>query len=313
MNFRSCRYFLTVCELGTINAAARRLYISQQSLSEHIRRLEGELGVQLFHRDNPLTLTEAGRCFQAAARDILSVLDRMDEELAAIKGRTPDSLVIGCLDYGTPDFLVPLLELFLKRMPNVLIQTREIMPGEAIPADIPLLISARELGGPYQCERLLSDTPVVAVHDKLLQKIYGASWEVRRERLRTGELAAIQECPFVRQKNTPLEALAVSAFEKNGFSPRYLPVSGSTQAMTQLCLDGQAAMVTLQGYVQNLPAYPPAYPIRHFLEPMPTGYICYRSGAVLSNPARRFLEITRQYFKRRGNMRKNAVDGPMGD
>lgn len=48
MNFRSCKYFLTVCEMGTINAAARRLYISQQSLSQHIRKLETEVGAQLF-------------------------------------------------------------------------------------------------------------------------------------------------------------------------------------------------------------------------------------------------------------------------
>ena len=60
MNFRTCKYFLTVCELGTINAAARKLFISQQSLSQHIRKLEAELGVQLFHRDNPLVLTQAG-------------------------------------------------------------------------------------------------------------------------------------------------------------------------------------------------------------------------------------------------------------
>ncbi len=48
MNFRTCKYFLTVCELGTINAAARKLFISQQSLSQHIRKLEAELKVQLF-------------------------------------------------------------------------------------------------------------------------------------------------------------------------------------------------------------------------------------------------------------------------
>ena len=62
VNFRSFRYFLTVCEMGTINAAARKLYISQQSLSQHIRKMEEELGCQLFNRDNPLGLTEAGRC-----------------------------------------------------------------------------------------------------------------------------------------------------------------------------------------------------------------------------------------------------------
>lgn len=47
MNFRTCKYFLMVCDMGTINAAARKLYISQQSLSEHMRKLEKELGVQI--------------------------------------------------------------------------------------------------------------------------------------------------------------------------------------------------------------------------------------------------------------------------
>ena len=43
MNFRSCSYFLTVCEMGNISAAARKLYISQQSLSQHIHKLEEEI------------------------------------------------------------------------------------------------------------------------------------------------------------------------------------------------------------------------------------------------------------------------------
>ena len=82
MNFRTCKYFLTVCELGTINAAARKLFISQQSLSQHIRKLEAELGVQLFHRDNPLVLTQAGQCVKKAAQTVLDTMEQMEKEIA---------------------------------------------------------------------------------------------------------------------------------------------------------------------------------------------------------------------------------------
>lgn len=297
MNFRTCKYFLTVCEMGTINAAARRLYISQQSLSEHIRNLEKELGVPLFHRDNPLTLTEAGRAFYRAAAEIMASLDRLDGALSAIKGQAPDTLVIGCMDYGTPDFIPQLVELFLKRVPNVLLQTREILPGETIPADIPLVISARELRG-YRCENLFTDTLVICVHDSLLQQLYGTEWSARRDRLRSGDLTALKECPFIRHKNTPLELLSELVFEKNDFHPRFLPVSGSTQAMTHLCASGQGAIITFLGQTENMPGFPPAYPIPNVPEKIPTGFICYPPDAELSMPARRFLEITRQYFKR---------------
>lgn len=298
MNFRTCKYFLTICEMGTINAAARKLYISQQSLSEHMRKLERELGVQLFHRDTPLALTEAGRCFQDTAADILRALDRMDEELSRIKGHTPSTLVIGCLDYGTPDFLPPLIELFLKRVPNTLLQTREILPGDPIPTDISLLISARELGSPYKSENLFTDRLVLCVSDSLLKKIYGPQAEERRRQLLSGDIRALRDCPFIQLRNTPLHTLAELAFEKNSFTPTYLPVVGSAEAMTQLCMDGMAAMITFQGHSRSLPNSPPVYPIRNIPETFPTGFICYRADQTLSNPARRFLEITRQYFRR---------------
>ena len=297
MNFRTCKYFLTVCEMGTINAAARKLYISQQSLSEHIRKLEKELGVPLFHRDNPLTLTEAGRSFYRTAADVMAAMNRLDAELAVLKGQTPDTLVVGCVDYGTPDFLSSLVDLFLKRVPNVLIQAKELMPGEAIPPDIPLLISARELRG-YKCENLFSDRLVICIHDSLLKQRYGAEWRSHRDRLRGGDLSAIRECPFIRHRNTPLELLSELVFEKNDFHPSFLPVSGSTQAMTNLCVSGQGAMITFLGQTQNNPTLPPAYAIPNVPGAIPTSFICYAPDAELSMPARRFLEITRQYFKR---------------
>lgn len=300
MNFRTCKYFLAVCEAGTINEAARKLYISQQSLSEHIRKLEKELGVQLFHRGRSLMLTEGGNIFYRAAADLMAVLNRMDAELGVLKGQTTGSLVIGCMDFGAPDFLPQLVEVFFNCMPDVDLQIRDIPPGELAPIDVQLLISSRELRG-YHCENVFFDSLAVYVSDELLQRTYGTEWTQRRDRLRRGELAAIRECPFIRHRNARLEALA---FGNNGFVPQYLPVSGSAAALTKLCISGQGALITPLGQVENNVGFPPAYIISNVPERIPTVFVCYRKETELSVPAQKFLDITRDYFKRRS--KKNS-------
>lgn len=299
MNFRSCKYFLTVCEMGTINAAARKLYISQQSLSQHIRRMEEEVGAQLFHRDNPLTLTEAGRCVQRAAKTVLEAMQRMDEEIAAYKGTVPNELIIGLLDYGTPEFLPPLIDLFLKKEPDVLFQTREIMPGEPLPGDVPLFISARELGGGYKSEVLFADRLCICVSESLLKRVYGAEWKIREKRLEEGDLASLEGCPFLRHRNTPLQSHQDMAFAHNAFEPNYLPVLGSVGAFSQLCDSGQAAMLTFLGQAELRPREVGCYLVRNVPETIPTVFICYRQDRMLSGPSQRFLEITRRYFEKK--------------
>lgn len=297
MNFRSCKYFLTVCEMGTINAAARKLYISPQSLSQHIRKLEEELDVQLFHRDTPLTLTEGGKLFRQAAQDILQRIDSLEEDLALLKGTAARELTIGTLDYGIPDFMPPIIDLFLQQEQNVLLSTREISAGEPVPHDIPLLISAREVGG-YKCEVLFSDALAVCVSDDLLKKSYGAQWQERKNRLSQGDLSALESCPFVRHRNTPLEVLSQLAFSQNSFTPTYLPVMGTIHVLSRFCISGQAAMVTFLGQAKGDPQMPEAYRIANVPEAIPTGYICYKNDMPLSGVAQKFLGITRRYFKR---------------
>lgn len=305
MNFRSLRYFQTVCEMGTVSAAARKLYISQQSLSQNIKKLEEELGLQLFHRDNPLTLTAAGNCVWQTANDVLTRMECMEAELTALRGELVPELTIGMLDYGIPDFMPPLLGEFVVREPKVLLRTREIPAGEPIPPDIPLLISARELGGHYKSELLLSDRLVVCVSDSLLCQQYGERWQEHKQRLEQGDLTALEGCPFVRHRNTPLEALSDMAFAQNRFSPKFLPVMGSVNAISQFCIGGKAAMITLEMQAKHAVNMPPAYRIANVPELIPAGYICYGSESVLTNTAQRFLDITRKYFKKKENFVKS--------
>ena len=299
MNFRSCKYFLTVCQMGTFNAAARTLYISQQSLSKHIQKMEQELGAQLLLRKNPVVLTEAGECVRRAAGSILETLGQMEAEIALCTGRAPNELVLGLADYGVPEFLPPMIEILLKKDPDILIRTKDIVAGQPIAADIQLIISSREMGTGYKSELLFSDRLVVCVSDGLLKKQYGDQWEQRRERLETGDIFALAGCPFGRHYNTPMQAIQQIAFSQIRFQPNYLPIVGGAEALTRLAVDGQAAIVTFMGYAQREAGMPPCYPINGLREPHPSVFISYPANAVLSNASQKFLEISRRYFKKR--------------
>ena len=80
MNFTSLRYFLAVAEEKNITHAAEKLFISQQALSGHIRKLEEEIGTPIFKRTNSgVDLTYFGSHFIDNASEILMRLNLLEE------------------------------------------------------------------------------------------------------------------------------------------------------------------------------------------------------------------------------------------
>ena len=85
INFLNLEYFLAAAEELNFTRAAKRLYISQQSLSNHISNMEKEFDVVLFNRTSPLTLTYAGQALKVRARELLDLKDETYREIADIK------------------------------------------------------------------------------------------------------------------------------------------------------------------------------------------------------------------------------------
>lgn len=96
MNPRQLRYVLTVAEEKSISAAAKKLYVSQPSLSALIKRVEEELGCELFDRTiTPLKLTSAGEVYIQTVREMLKLNQEMKTRLRDIEDNPCGKLVVG--------------------------------------------------------------------------------------------------------------------------------------------------------------------------------------------------------------------------
>lgn len=85
MDFREMMYITTVADCKSVTAAAKKLYISQPSLSYIISKVEQDVGVKLFERKTyPLTLTYAGEKYVETARKILLLNENLRKELMDI-------------------------------------------------------------------------------------------------------------------------------------------------------------------------------------------------------------------------------------
>jgi DNA-binding transcriptional LysR family regulator len=127
LDFRALRYFVAVAEELHFTRAAERLYIAQPALSEQIRRLEDELGVELLRRTTrKVELTPAGEEFLSHARRILAEADEaLADASRAARGET-GSVRVGTGAIAGLDLVPRMLRAFREERPLVHLELRQI-------------------------------------------------------------------------------------------------------------------------------------------------------------------------------------------
>lgn len=80
MRIQQLEYLERIVEAGSINEAAKRLFLTQPSLSNAIKELENEMGIQIFQRSSGgISLTAEGREFMTYSKQILDQVNLMNE------------------------------------------------------------------------------------------------------------------------------------------------------------------------------------------------------------------------------------------
>lgn len=120
MELRVLRYFLAVAQEETISRAADALHVTQPTLSRQLADLEDELGVTLFYRGNRrITLSDAGLLLRRRAEEVLSLVDRIVEEMHASEGPVEGTVAIGSAEAAGVQVFPPLLREFSTKYPQV--------------------------------------------------------------------------------------------------------------------------------------------------------------------------------------------------
>ncbi|MFG3260016.1 LysR family transcriptional regulator [Streptomyces sp. NPDC048172] len=129
MDLRLLSSFLAVVEEGHFRRAALRLHLSPAAVTQHVARLESELGTPLLHRGPPVAPTRAGHRLTGHARTLLAAADAAREDLTGLaSGRTSSHrpLRVGIMGHGSAELTPAAVNAFRRARPDVPVELRQL-------------------------------------------------------------------------------------------------------------------------------------------------------------------------------------------
>lgn len=120
MNIKQCEYLCEIAKTNSINAAAERLFVSHQSLSKSMRKLEEELDCTLFTRNSKgISLTEDGEFVLSVAQKITDAMQELNDHFAEVHNELHGELDFLSAPYPYRTSLLDTLRYFYRHYPNL--------------------------------------------------------------------------------------------------------------------------------------------------------------------------------------------------
>ncbi|MTV38904.1 LysR substrate-binding domain-containing protein [Duganella radicis] len=130
MELRQLRYFVAIVDHGSLSRAALILHVAQPALTQQLRQLEEELGVQLLHRTAQGVLsTDAGKVFYEHAQAILKQVADARSAVAQSAERPSGSVTLGLPHSISGALALPLLMATRAHYPEISLQLTEELTG----------------------------------------------------------------------------------------------------------------------------------------------------------------------------------------
>jgi LysR family transcriptional regulator, transcription activator of glutamate synthase operon len=241
MDLRQLRYLVALAEEQNFTRAATREHIAQPALSQQIRRLENELGVDLVERTTrQMRLTDAGGLLVARARRIMAEVDAAQAELDAVKGIDVGRVRVGAIHTMGPIDISLVLAIFHERHPGVELTVRE-EPSE----ELAEMVRVDELDLAF-----LSVTERIESHGLALHQLVSEELVVllapdhrlaRRRRLHMAELRDEEFISF--RPGSRLRELLFAAGEHADFEPRVKLESNESPRIRRLVARGMGVAI----------------------------------------------------------------------
>src|SRR5689334_18751063 len=248
MDLQQLRSLAAVARHRHFTRAAAELHIGQPAVSQHVARLEDELGVRLLSRTTrSVEVTEAGRLLLERCERALAELDAAVAELAELRGLVRGRLTIGAMQSLEPYDLAAALATFNERHPAIDIRVvEEIAPSmiSAVLADqLDVAFVPVEEGLPpgLDAHPLFEDEIVLVVGRE--HKLAGRAQVA---------LAALRDQPFVfLREGTGLRRAVETAARPHGFEPHARFETNELSRVLALVAAGLGVSAVSRAVAQN--------------------------------------------------------------
>lgn len=242
MELRHLRYFRAVAEELHFGRAAQRLHIAQPPLSQQIRQLERELGVELLIRSTRhVALTPAGQAFHARAIAILDAVDDAADLARRVADGTTGRLTIGCVGSATYSVLPRLVRALGELLPDVDVRVRGEMLAPAQLAalaagEIDLALLRPPVIDPGLCTEIIR-------RDSLLVALPEGHRLSKRKALAIGDLREEGLVAHAGGGRSVMALLLATLCADAGFTPRVRHEVEETSTLVTLVAAGLGAAI----------------------------------------------------------------------
>lgn len=259
MNFLNLYYFTVVAEELNITRAAERLFISQQSLSNHMIKLEKSLGTKLFERSPAFLPTYAGSRLLLAANQILDIKRQIIMEIDDISNHRRGELRIG-ISHTRGRVLMPkLLPTFCQEHPFIDVTITE---GNSQQLEewlqhgrIDLLIGfAPVLLIEAETRNILDERLFLVVPKKIMMDLYPENYITQAENFKTGvDVLAFKNCPYLMMsKGNRTRTIFDQYIEQLGIPIKIILEMESIETLFSLSCEGMGITIYPEMFVRNL-------------------------------------------------------------
>lgn len=304
MNFQHLKYFLMVAEELNITRAAERLYISQQSLSNHIANLERELDVKLFTRSPKLNLTYAGEQLVQTSTQILDLYSQFLNKVGGINSHYLGVLRVGLSHTCGLALLPQVLPRFREEFPMVEFSLFEGNSSELEDelshgrVDVIICFQPIMLDG-VRTILLTEQRLMMAVPKSFMVQLFGDRADEMRALYRRGaDINAFSGMPFVFiKRGNRTRAIVDQYFSRYYFKPNLLLETENTVTTLAMAQAGVGITICPELFLRAIPAMSGTksagidfFPLN---DPSTTGKLVagYRTDRYHSHFADRFIEM----------------------
>lgn len=291
MELRQLEYFAAVARHGHFTRASRELSVAQPAVSQQIKRLEAELGVELLRRSTrSVELTEAGSLLLARAHRVLAEVEGARQEMSELAGLLRGVVEVGALPFASLD-TPGMLQAFVGLHPGVSVHLHELILADTLPLirrdqmDMSFALAApSELGEAIEGATFYDEEIVVIV---------AADHPLAGESTVTLERLAAE--PLIRfRSGSALGRLVDQRFAAAGASPHYSFESYELLMIRSLAARGLGAALLPRGYISLEGPPVSVQPLRPAIH-LPVSLI-WRAGRRLPPAAEEFRRFALEWL-----------------